>query len=165
MLHDMESPKSSSPRVSVSLSPDMAAVVRRMSSLNGESQSAVIGGLIEAALPVLERMCRVMEAAREAREGVKARVRGSLEDAEAALGSHIEYMLKELHARPSEVVGDILAIRDVTRAGRAGPAQAGRPGADPPHVTRGVQIREGGVVSPRRGASGSGVKRRRRAKI
>ena len=51
------------PRLSVTLKPAVQAVLQRLSALTGDSQSALVGGLLEQSLPVLERMIQVFEAA------------------------------------------------------------------------------------------------------
>ena len=62
------------PRLTVTLTPAVAAVMKRMSELTGNSQSALVGELLEETRPIFERMVLVMQAAKD----VKGKVREDL---------------------------------------------------------------------------------------
>ena len=51
------------PRLTVTLTPEVSAVLRELSALAGSSQSAVVGDLLQSSLPVFERMVQAMKAA------------------------------------------------------------------------------------------------------
>jgi hypothetical protein len=59
MLHSMTTPN---PRITVTLTPAVAAVLREISTLSGNSQSGLVGDLLQNSLPVFERMATVMRA-------------------------------------------------------------------------------------------------------
>jgi hypothetical protein len=76
MLHRMTT---LNPRITVTLTPAVAAVLRELSKVSGNSQSAIVGDLLQHSLPVFERMAKVMQTVALAKEkGVQVN--------EAALG-------------------------------------------------------------------------------
>ncbi len=88
------------PRITVTLTPAVSAVMKRMSSLTGNSQSALVGELLEEARPLFERMCLVMQAAKdvkgEVREDLIASMGGVQDRLEKQLG-FLEPLLQEEH--------------------------------------------------------------------
>ena len=56
-------------RLTITLQPTLAAQLRKLSQLTGNSQSALIGELLEGSGPVFDRMIQVMEAAKTAKGG------------------------------------------------------------------------------------------------
>ena len=82
------------PRLSVTLKPSLAAQLRRLSELTGNSQSAIIGDLLDGSGPVFDRLIQVLEAAKTAKESMKGKIAGDLEQAqgkmEDALGIAME---------------------------------------------------------------------------
>ena len=76
------------PRVSVTLRPELAAIFKRLSELTGNSQSALIGDLLEGSSEVFERMVRLLEAAERLKaEGlaVPAELKRGLDEAQARM--------------------------------------------------------------------------------
>jgi hypothetical protein len=130
------------PRINVTLSPAVAAMLRRMSQLNKKSQSAIIGELLEASQPVFERMVRVLEAAEQAQASVKAQIRGNLEAAEEALDKQLGLMLGDIETRTGDLVDDLEQVRRRTAA--ASRVAAGAAGGPPPS-------NRGGATPNRRG--------------
>jgi predicted DNA-binding protein len=68
MLHRMPTVN---PRLSVTLTPELAAVMDRMSALTGNSKSSLVAELLESSLPVFERMMVVLEAANQLQDQAK----------------------------------------------------------------------------------------------
>ena len=67
------------PRITVTLTPAVAAVLRQLSTLSGNSQSAIVGDLLQHSMPVFERMAKVMQAVEQTKQqGIRVN--------EAALG-------------------------------------------------------------------------------
>ena len=62
------------PRLTITLQPSLAAQLRRLSQLTGNSQSSLISELLDGSAPVFDRLIRVLTAA----EGAKASLRGHL---------------------------------------------------------------------------------------
>ncbi len=55
------------PRITITLQPQLHAILRRLSQLTKNSQSALIGELLNESLPIFERMVEVLAAAEEMR--------------------------------------------------------------------------------------------------
>lgn len=113
------------PRIAVTLKPSTAAALRRMSEVSGNSQSAIVGELLEASEPVFERMVKVMLAAKEAQAGVKDRIRQNLEEAEQVLHQQLGLMLGDLDSRSADLVDELEKVPRRAARGK-GP---GAPGA------------------------------------
>ena len=53
------------PRITITITPELHAVLRRLSELSGQSQSGIVGELLGESVPVFERMVTVLEAAQK----------------------------------------------------------------------------------------------------
>jgi hypothetical protein len=71
------------PRITVTLTPEVHAVMRRLATLTGDSQSSIVGELLLNALPVFQRVIATMEAAHAARAGMLGKLSGDLAGAQA----------------------------------------------------------------------------------
>ena len=145
-----------SPRLSVVLSPSLAATLAALSEATGDSASSLVRGLLEQTEPALQRMLQLVTAAKAAKGSIGAgvgeslgRVVTDLEDA-IALADH----------RAGRAVRDLVAQAEVVpgRRRRAGGGAARAAAAyvlDPRPVTRGSGTRErsekGGKQGGRRG--------------
>jgi predicted DNA-binding protein len=69
-------------RISVMLKPEVAEILFRLSKLTKQSQSSIIGEIIEVTSPTFERMIILLEAAKSASANVLVDAKASLEDAE-----------------------------------------------------------------------------------
>lgn len=69
MLHFMAT---KNPRISVTLTPETAAVLARISTLSKGSVSSLVGELLETTLPVFERMAQALEAAAQLESEAKS---------------------------------------------------------------------------------------------
>ena len=82
------------PRLTITLQPSLAAQLRKLSELTGNSQSALIGDLLEGTGPVFDRMIQVLEAAKTAKESMRGKLADDMEQAqskmEGALGVVME---------------------------------------------------------------------------
>ena len=72
----------------------LAAQLRKLSELTGNSQSSLIGELLEGSGPVFDRMIQVMEAAKTAKESMRGRIAGDIEQAQARLEEGLGMALK-----------------------------------------------------------------------
>lgn len=107
------------PRVTVTLDPDAYALVRELSSLNGESMSKIIGDLVMAVTPTLRA---VIDAGREFEQlqaSVQDDIRAQFVSAEARIMPQVNEMQSEF----------IALIESV--------GAASKPEVDPRPVTRG----------------------------
>jgi hypothetical protein len=117
------------PRITITLTPAVAAVLREMSKLAGNSQSAIVGELLETSLPVFERVVQVMKAAVTIQEGAKAEIASGLERAQVKLEDQMGLMLGDM----DDAVRPLLerAEKLTRRGGRAGDARSRAPAGAP----------------------------------
>lgn len=82
------------PRLTITLQPSLAAQLRRLSELTGNSQSGLIGEMLEGSGPVFDRMIQVMEAAQTAKNSMRGKLADQIDQAqtriEGALGIALE---------------------------------------------------------------------------
>ncbi|MBE0581983.1 hypothetical protein, partial [Devosia sp.] len=120
------------------LKPPIAAVLRELSALTGNSQSALVAELLEEAAPVFTRMVRILRAAEQAKRAVKDELVSGMEAAQTRLEGQLGLALTELDAFEGQLLGT--AERVLRRRGRSaavsGDAAAQR---QPPISNRGVR--------------------------
>jgi hypothetical protein len=83
------------PRISVTLTPTVAAFLRELSELTGQSQSATVAGLLEMAAPVFQRVVVSLRAAQSIREGSVSQIVESLQAAQSRLEDQLGLMLED----------------------------------------------------------------------
>ena len=135
------------PRVNVTLSPSLDALVARMAGHQRLSKSQVLRELLESAEPALQRAAALMDAASQATAAVKERLGSSLSAAQDQAEANLAHQLAHLDAATADVVTTAQAVRGrrPPRAPAAVPVGArSRKPSDPPSSNRGVK-------SPRRG--------------
>ena len=78
------------PRITITLTPELHAVLRRMAHLGGRSQSAIVGDMLQTSMPVFARVVKVMEEAERAQsalnDGIVDGFRRAQERIEGQLG-------------------------------------------------------------------------------
>jgi hypothetical protein len=128
---------SKNPRLSVVLSPAVAATLAAISKETGDSASSLVRGLLEQAAPALERMLELVKAAKAAKGQIGDGVRGSMDrviddlhDALAVADSRMGRAVSDLVSQAEEVKG-----RRRRGAGVAGGTAAAS--STPVPVTRG----------------------------
>lgn len=154
------------PRVNVTLSPSLDALLVRMSAVQGVSKSQVLRELLIAAEPALQRAVALMEAAAEAPRQVLGGLASSMERAQDKVEAVLAARLAEVEGATADLVSlaeRVQGRRPVRRASGA-PAGAPRPSkatkraevaaSTPVPVTRGS-----GSPVPRSTAARKGVKR------
>lgn len=152
MLHLMPA---TNPRLTITVTPSVASVLRTLSAITGNSQSAILGELLEANLPIFERMVRVLEAARKVKDDHRQKVAENLEEAQGRLEQQLGLVLAEFDGAAKPVLD--AAERIERRAGRAegGAASsaraAGRGARRTPMSNRGVTPRPTGKKTGHRG--------------
>jgi hypothetical protein len=115
------------PRLTITLTPAVAAVLRELSGLAGNSQSAIVGELLETSLPVFERVVQAMRAAVTIRDSAKAEIADGLERAQAKLEAQLPLVMGHMDAAFLPLLEE---AEKVTRRGpRATEARAARTGA------------------------------------
>jgi hypothetical protein len=129
----------SNPRLSVTLQPSLDAILRRMSELTGQSKSAMVADLLESSVPVFERMCIVLEAAKQAQNTLKESTLQGLDDAEKKLHEQLGITMDIFHSSTLPIVEQAEEIRRRGKAsgGTASRSETARRTPLPPYVTRG----------------------------
>lgn len=128
------------PRITLSLEPHVYEVLRRMSEAGGKSMSSSVTGLLDVALPALERMVVVMEAAKAAPEQTMQEVGDMVARAEARVLPAIAALVDQ---------SDLFLAQELERhRGRAAGGAAARiaapvGGSTPVPVTRGSGRQKG----------------------
>jgi predicted DNA-binding protein len=148
------------PRITITLKPEVHAILKRLSAATDNSQSAIVSELLESSVPVFERMVLVLEAAKAAQQGMASDIAQGLERAQSKIETQLGLMLGELDDayRPILQQGEAVQRRRRKTAaagtdalGAAGSADAGSvaPGGSTPMSNRGVRS---GQVKVRRGS-------------
>ena len=85
------------PRITVTLTPEVHALLKRMSQLTGNSQSSFVGDLLTQSAPVFSRMVEVLEAAERLRgEALRVpdQVKSGLDQAQSQLEAQLGLVLE-----------------------------------------------------------------------
>lgn len=133
----------SNPRVNVTLSVSLDALVSRMASLQRVSKSQVLRELLEAAESALQRAAALMEKASTATREVHEQLAVRLDQDQ----QHIEEQLRPVFELTRDLVAQAEAVRGrrparAASAERASFASAGGGAANPPASNRGVRPRK-----------------------
>jgi hypothetical protein len=134
------------PRITVTLTPGLHAILKRVAYLAGSSQSAMIGDLLQQSMPVFERMAKLLEAA-DRIKGEAAKVPQEIGDSIKAAQGRVEGQLGLLLEDMDEVFKPLIdeAERIERRRGRAG-ARGARPGTAGPARAASTPISNRGVT-------------------
>jgi hypothetical protein len=149
------------PRVNVTLSPALDALVTRLAVHRNVSKSQVLRELLEAAEPALQRAVALMDAASRAAPEVLSGLADSMLRAQERIEDVLAGSLGRVEQ--ADLVRNAQAVRGRRRPAPGGateerqPAPAGASrGANPPSSNRGVRSTAGGPgkpgKSPRRGS-------------
>jgi hypothetical protein len=135
------------PRINVTLSPSLNALVGQLASLTRVSKSQVLRELLEAAEPALQRAVALMGAAKGATAAAMAGLADRLQRDQDAAEDSAALVLARLDRVTGDLVGQAEAVRG-KRPSRAAPRRAiglptrgvalNRP-SDPPISNRGVK--------------------------
>jgi hypothetical protein len=112
------------PRITITLKPEVHAMLRRLSELTGNSQSAMVAELLDSSQPVFERMVTLLEAAARLKaEGMQApdAIRSSLDRAQDKLETQLGLALEAFDQGGAPLLKE--AEKVTRRAGRGGPAR------------------------------------------
>lgn len=144
----------SNPRINVTLSVSLDALVGRMATHQRVSKSQVLRELLETAEPALQRAVALMDAATTATAEVRTRLRSQMDHGQAVAEDAMAVILARLD-RGADLVSQAEAVQG-KRPARA--ERAGFGGAGPARSARGVPperknppASNRGVKSPRTG--------------
>lgn len=126
------------PRLTITLQPSLAAQLRKLSELTGNSQSGLIGELLEGSGPVFDRLIQVLEAAETAKESMRGRLTEDMQAAHAKVESALGMVFEGFDDITTSMLDEAEAV---TRRG-VGKRSAARPGAAAPTPisNRGVRL-------------------------
>jgi len=136
------------PRITVTLTPAVHAVLRRLAALTENSQSAIVGDLLQQSLPAFERMTEMLEAAHTLQghaHKVPDEIAASLDQAHQRIEAQLGIAYEEMEAVSRPLLDQAEQVSRRSAAGRSPgtrSATAGRsaaPGASStPSSNRGV---------------------------
>ena len=156
------------PRLSVTLTPELSAVLDRLSVLADNSKSSLVAELLAEAVPIFERMITVLEAAHTLKaqaSGGMAEIGAGLARAQARMETQLGLCLDDLDegVRPILEQAEKVARRGARGMGAARP-RGSRSVTTPVPVTRGLGPQKRGTegeekqVRPRaKGGKNGGV--------
>ena len=135
----------SNPRIQVTLSPSLDALVVALAKHQRASKSQVLRELLEAAEPALRRVVALMNAASKASEEVRTEFRRSLDVSVARAEKSVEQTVAAIDAAGDDLVALAEAVRARRPSRRRTPAPrpAPRSRPDPPASKRGVKSKTG----------------------
>lgn len=103
------------PRLTITLQPSLAAQLRKLSELTGNSQSAIIGDLLDGTGPVFDRLIQVLEAAKTATESMKGKLADDMEHAQGKMENALGIVMEGF----DQLTGSLLdEAESVTRRAR-----------------------------------------------
>lgn len=155
------------PRVNVTLSPSLDALVRRLAAHQRASKSQVLRELLEAAEPALQRAVALMDAASKASAEVRSGLARGLEQTVIRAEDEAAVLLSRMDRAAADLVDQAQVVRGRRPARRVAQATPARgsgpaPGAgNPPASNRGVKSVG---TAPRTGAHPKGVTRSKGSK-
>lgn len=128
------------PRLTITMQPSLAAQLRRLSELTGNSQSALIAELLETSAPTFDRLILVLEAAqkvtetaRNARFSATSAMATELAEAQTRIETQMGLNLAEFDQLNKPILEE--AERITRRARKTGLARDARSGALQPSST------------------------------
>jgi hypothetical protein len=108
------------PRLSVVLSPSVAATLAAISAETGDSASSLVRGLLEQTEPALQRMLELVRAAKAAKGEIGAGVAGSME----RLIDDFQDAYAVADSRMARVTADLVTQAETVKGRRTGGRRA-----------------------------------------
>lgn len=144
-MHCMSTTK---PRITITLEHVTALQLKRISELTGNSQSAMVSEVLQQAVPVFDRLIKVLEAAElakqsavDARRSVKVQSIGNLDAAQRRIERQMGLVLDDFHDSTAPLLAE---LEEVQRRARKGVPRAGKGAA---HVAAPTPLSNRGVRS------------------
>ena len=114
------------PRITITVEPSLHAQLRRLSELTGNSQSALVGELLDGAGPTLERVIKVLEIAQTAKDSIKGKLAAEMDAAQAKVEAQLGLALDAYEDMATPLLDIAEAIDRRSRRRPQGQALAGR---------------------------------------
>lgn len=105
------------PRLSITFKPSFIARLRRLSELTGSSQGALAAEFLEGAVPAIDRLIRLIEAAQGAKADVLEKLQSDLEKAQGRVEAQLGIVLEDADKITSTLLDQAESIP--RRGGRA----------------------------------------------
>lgn len=114
------------PRLTITLSPTLAAQLRKLSELTGNSQAGFISELLQGSSPVFDRLIVVLAAAKDAKNSMSGQIASDLRQAQQTLESQLGLALGDVFDISQPVLNDFETVRRrAPKASRVGAPLAG----------------------------------------
>ena len=114
------------PRITITVQPSLHAQLRRLSELTGNSQSSLVGELLDGAGPTLERVIKVLEIAQTAKDSIKGKLAAEMDAAQAKVEAQLGLALEAYEGMATPLLDMAEAIDRRSRRRPQGQALAGR---------------------------------------
>ena len=98
------------PRLTITLEPTLAAQILRISELTGNSQSKIIGELLQGTSPVFERLIRVLEAAKSAKAAIKGKAAADAEAAQTRMEEMLGIVMDDFDNLTGSLLDEVEAV-------------------------------------------------------
>lgn len=106
------------PRLSITFKPSFVVRLRRLSELTGNSQGALAAELLEGCIPAIDRLIKLLEAAKGAKADVLEKLQSDMEAAQTRVEAQLGLALAESDDITASLVEEAEAIK--RRSGRVG---------------------------------------------
>ena len=153
------------PRITITLTPEVHAVLTELSRETGQSLSSIVGELCGMSVPVFQRVVEAVRAAKEIQSAAGTEIAAGLERAQAKLEGQMQLVMGDMDEAFRPILVEAEKVK--RRAGRAGgtPRSGGgdrRPagGVNPRPCNTGVRCTSGGVEGGEAWRPLTGTKRR-----
>lgn len=131
------------PRLTITLQPTIAAQLKELSRLTGNSQSSLIAELLDGSTAVFDRVIQVLTAAEGAKQALKGKLSEDMEQAQSRVEAQLGLVMEEFDSSTGSLIDQMEEIK--RRARRQGQPEAAAPAARPrarsatPPSNRGVR--------------------------
>lgn len=116
------------------------ARLKRLSELSGNSQSALIAELLQGAAPVMDRLIKLMEAAKDVRSELAGNLVADMEAAQSRVEAQLGLALEDFDQLNASLVDQAETVkRRGADAGMRKRAGGGSPAPSTPMSNRGVR--------------------------
>jgi predicted DNA-binding protein len=144
------------PRITITLRPELHAILQRLSNATGNSQSAIVADLLEASTGVFERMIHTLEAAERMRAqglAMPAEMQGSLQSAQARIEEQLGLLAEDFPEGCVSLLDQAEFVQRRSRKGGRGEdsARGGAPRSSGPLVGLSTPLSNRGVTPTRKG--------------
>lgn len=144
------------PRLALTLQPHRHDLLKRLAALQGVSMAALVTDMLEEFYPVMERVCVVLEAAKQAQATSKQGLRDAVAQAEAELLPLAKATMSQFDLFLEGVSQSITAPAPAGGGGVV-PARAGAAPSSPPVDAKASLKRSQAGANPRVVTRGSGI--------